>query len=135
MSTQKHTVVIIGGGTAGISVAAKLRRQQANLDITIIDPAEHHFYQPALILVCDGAYQANDTKRPLAYVIPNGVNQIAESVTELNPENNQVTLANGSSISYDYLVFAASIQINWDAIKGLQETLGKNGVTSNYRFV
>lgn len=134
MSTQKHTVVIIGGGTAGISVAAKLRRQQANLDIAIIDPAEHHFYQPAWTLVGGGAYQANDTKRPLASVIPNGVTQIAESVTELNPENNQVTLANGSSISYDYLVVAAGIQINWDAIKGLQETLGKNGVTSNYRF-
>ena len=134
MSTQKHTVVIIGGGTAGISVAAKLRRQQANLDIAIIDPAEHHFYQPAWTLVGGGAYQANDTKRPLASVIPNGVTQIAESVTELNPENNQVTLADGSSISYDYLVVAAGIQINWDAIKGLQETLGKNGVTSNYRF-
>lgn len=134
MSTQKHSVVIIGGGTAGISVAAKLRRQQANLDIAIIDPAEHHYYQPAWTLVGGGAYNAKDTERRLSQILPAGVHHIAQEVTTLTPEKNQVTLANGDNIAYDYLVVAAGIQSNWGAIKGLQDTLGKNGVTSNYRY-
>lgn len=134
MSTQKHTVVIIGGGTAGISVAAKLRRQQTNLDIAIIDPATHHYYQPAWTLVGGGAYKAEDTQRTLSNVVPSGVAHIAQAVTELIPNDNQVKLANGDSVNYDYLVVAAGIQSNWDAIKGLEATLGKNGVTSNYRY-
>src|SRR5690554_2320622 len=134
MSTQKHSVIIIGGGTAGISVAAKLRRQQANLDIAIIDPAEHHYYQPAWTLVGGGAYNAKDTERRLSQILPAGVQHIAQEVTALTPEKNQVTLANGDNIAYDYLVVAAGIQSNWGAIKGLQDTLGKNGVTSNYRY-
>lgn len=134
MSLQKHSVVIIGGGTAGISVAAKLQRQQANLDIAIIDPAKHHYYQPAWTLVGGGAYEAKQTERLLSQVIPSGVNHIAQTVTELNPDENQVILANGNSVGYDYLVVAAGIQSNWDAIKGLTDTLGRNGVTSNYRY-
>src|SRR5690554_6477661 len=97
MSTQKHSVIIIGGGTAGISVAAKLRRQQANLDIAIIDPAEHHYYQPAWTLVGGGAYNAKDTERRLSQILPAGVQHIAQEVTALTPEKNQVTLANGRS--------------------------------------
>lgn len=134
MSTQKHTVVIIGAGTAGISVAAKLRRQQSDLDIVIIDPAEHHYYQPAWTLVGGGAYNAKDTQRRLNQVLPSGVDHIAQAVTVLDPDNNQVTLANGDKVTYDYLVVAAGIQTNWGAIKGLTDTLGKNGVTSNYRY-
>ncbi len=134
MSTQKYRIVIIGAGTAGISVAAKLRRQQSNLEIVIIDPAEHHYYQPAWTLVGGGAYNAKDTQRRLKQVLPAGVDHIAQAVTALVPENNQVTLANGDKVTYDYLVVAAGIQTNWGAIKGLTDTLGKNGVTSNYRY-
>ncbi len=134
MSAQKHTVVIIGGGTAGISVAAGLRRQQANLDIAIVDPAENHFYQPAWTLAGGGAYDIANTKRPLSSVLPAGTAHIAKAVKGFDPENNQIELTDGERVGYDFLVVAAGIQLNWGAIKGLPEALGKNGVTSNYRF-
>ena len=134
MSLQKHTVVVIGGGTAGISVAAGLRRQKANLDIAIVDPAEFHFYQPAWTLVGGGAYNAADTQRTLKSVLPAGVAHIAQAVKGFLPEENRIELADGQQIGYDFLVVAAGIQLNWSAIKGLPEALGKNGVTSNYRF-
>src|SRR5690554_2105338 len=127
MSTQKHSVIIIGGGTAGISVAAKLRRQQANLDIAIIDPAEHHYYKPAWTQVDGGTYNAKDTERRLRPTLPAGVQHIAQEVTALTPEQHQVTLSNGDNIADDYLVVAAGIQSKWGAIKGLHETLGRNG--------
>lgn len=134
MSSQKHSVVIIGGGTGGISTAALLRRKAPNLDIALIDPAEFHYYQPAWTLVGGGAYDAKKTQRPLASLIPAGVKHIAQKVVKLLPEENQVELANGTTIAYDHLVVAAGIQINWGAIKGLEESLGKNGVTSNYSY-
>lgn len=134
MSNQKHSVVIIGGGTGGISAAALLRRKAPHLDIALIDPAEFHYYQPAWTLVGGGAYDAKKTERPLASLIPNGVKHIAQKVVKLLPEENQVELANGTTIAYDHLVVAAGIQINWGAIKGLEESLGKNGVTSNYSY-
>lgn len=134
MSATKQTLVIIGGGTGGISVAAKLRREQAKLNIVLIEPSTYHYYQPAWTLVGGGDYSAEATRRPLTDVLPKGVTHIAQAATELLPDSNQVKLANGEILGYDYLVVAAGIQSNWSAIKGLEETLGKNGVTSNYHY-
>lgn len=134
MSSVKHTVIVIGGGTGGISTAALLRRKAPNLDIAIIDPAEFHYYQPAWTLVGGGAYDAEKTQRRLAGLVPVGVKHIAQKVAKLLPEANQVELANGTVVAYDYLVVAAGIQINWGAIKGLEQSLGQNGVTSNYSY-
>lgn len=134
MPSQQHTVVIIGGGTGGISTAALLRRKSPQLDIALIDAAEYHYYQPAWTLVGGGAYAAKKTQRKLANLLPKGVKHIAQRVTKLLPNDNQIELADGSKVGYEQLVVAAGIQINWGAIKGLEESLGKNGVSSNYRY-
>lgn len=133
-SIRKHTVVIIGGGTGGATVAARLRRNQSDLDIAVIDPSNHHDYQPAWTLVGGGAYSALDTRRPLHDCLPGGVPHIAQRVARLLPDERQVVLDDGSRVAYDYLVVAAGIQLNWQAIDGLADALGKNGVTSNYRY-
>jgi len=133
-SIRKHTVVIVGAGTGGAAVAARLRRNQADLDIAVIDPSSHHDYQPAWTLVGGGAYRAEDTRRDLHDCLPEGVRHIAQRVERLLPDEQQVELQDGARVAYDYLVVAAGIQINWHAIDGLAESLGKNGVTSNYRY-
>lgn len=134
MSARKHTVVIIGGGTAGISVAAGLRRRQPGLDIAIVDPAEFHYYQPAWTLVGGGAFDAARTRRTLASLLPRGVAHVAQAVKAFSPETNEIEFADGQRLGYDFLVVAAGIQLNFGAIKGLPEALGKNGVSSNYRY-
>lgn len=131
---RKHPVVIIGAGTGGTTVAAQLRRQAPDLDIAIIDPSSHHDYQPAWTLVGGGAYRAEDTRRPLHDCLPAGVRHIAQRVTALLPDEHQVALDDGSRVAYDYLVVASGIQIDWNAIDGLADALGKQGVTSNYRY-
>jgi len=133
-SVRKHTVVIVGAGTGGTTVAAQLRRHEPGLDIAIIDPSGHHDYQPAWTLVGGGAYKAEDTRRPLHDCLPDGVRHIAQRVTALLPDERQVELGDGSRVTYDYLVVAAGIQIDWNAIEGLSDALGKHGVTSNYRY-
>jgi sulfide:quinone oxidoreductase len=130
----QHTIVIIGGGNAGISVAARIRKQRKDLDIAIIDPAEKHYYQPAWTLVGGGTFDINKTVRPESSVIPEGVLWIRDAVTSIDPQNNSIATASGREINYRYLVVAPGIQLNWGQVKGLPETLGKNFVSSNYSF-
>jgi len=131
---HQHQIVIIGGGNAGISVAAQLLRKNRQLDIAIIDPASKHYYQPAWTLVGGGVFDIQKTERNEADVIPKGVKWIKQKVTSMLPENNTVQLDNGDDVQYKYLVAAPGIQLNWHEIKGLKETLGKNNVCSNYSF-
>jgi len=128
-----HHIVIVGGGNAGISLAAQLLRKDRKLDIAIIDPSEKHYYQPAWTLVGGGAFDITKTVRSEASVMPAGVKWIKQKATGFTPEQNRVDLEN-EAVTYDYLVVCPGIQLNWNAIKGLPETLGKNNVCSNYSF-
>jgi sulfide:quinone oxidoreductase len=127
-------IVIIGGGSAGIGLAASLLKRQPNLQISIVEPKDKHYYQPAWTLVGAGEFNARDTERDMADVMPQGVTWIRARATAFDPENKQVHLDSGNPISYQYLIVAPGLQLNWKAIEGLEQTLGKNGVTSNYRY-
>jgi sulfide:quinone oxidoreductase len=129
-----YQILIIGGGNAGISVAAQLLIKRKNLDIAIIEPSENHYYQPAWTLVGAGVFDLKDTVRPEASVMPEGVTWIKEAAVSFQPESNQVTTNSGANYTYDYMIVAPGIQLNWNQVQGLKETLGKNGVTSNYSF-
>ncbi|MBT5266845.1 MAG: NAD(P)/FAD-dependent oxidoreductase [Rhodospirillaceae bacterium] len=132
-SSGHHRVVIAGGGTAGITVAASLmRRTGRDLDIAIVEPAAMHYYQPALTMVGAGAYEMDRVGKPMADVIPSGVTHIETAIAAFDPDNNAVTLADGERMTYDYLVVATGVRLDWEKVEGLAETLGKNGVCSNY---
>lgn len=127
-------VLIVGGGNAGISVAAQLMRKTKSLDISIIDPSEKHFYQPAWTLVGAGEFNIKDTERNELDYIPKGVKWIKDAVATFEPEQNQLTTQSGKKLTYDVLVVAPGIQLDWNKINGLKETLGKNDVSCNYSF-
>ncbi|MAX36503.1 MAG: pyridine nucleotide-disulfide oxidoreductase [Gimesia sp.] len=130
-----HQVVIVGGGTAGITVASKLTRGWSNqLDVAIVDPSDSHYYQPAWTLVGGGAFRMEKTRRDEASVIPRKAKWIRDAVIKFEPQHNQLITRDGKTIKYDYLVVCAGIQINWDNVKGLKENLGQAGVCSNYSF-
>jgi len=128
-----HQIIIVGGGNAGISVAAQLFRKNSKLDIAIIDPADKHYYQPAWTLVGGGAFDVQKTVRNEAEVMPKQAKWIKEACMSFQPEKNEVTTS-GGTYTYDYLIVAPGIQLNWGAIKGLPETISKNDVCSNYSF-
>ena len=129
-----HDVVIVGGGSAGISVAASLLQRSPQLDIAIIDPADAHFYQPGWTMVGGGIFEAADTARTMASVIPTDVTWIKAAVAAFEPEHNQVILEGCRVVKYKQLVVCPGLKLDWQGIEGLNETLGRNGVTSNYRF-
>lgn len=134
MTHTHFQVLIIGGGNAGISTAAQLLRKKKDLQIAIIEPSEYHYYQPAWTLVGAGIFDVNKTIRREATVIPKNVKWIKEAAATFSPEENKVVTREGNTYTYDYMVVAPGIQLNWGNVKGLKETIGKNGVTSNYSY-
>jgi sulfide:quinone oxidoreductase len=129
-----HDVVIVGGGAAGIATASSLLARQPSLDIAIIEPQTKHYYQPGWTLVGGGVFDAASTERDEADLMPRGVRWIKEAAAAFEPESNAVILESGERVGYRALVAAPGIKLDWAAVEGLPETLGKNGVTSNYRF-
>ncbi len=131
-----HQVLIVGGGTAGLTVGAMLRNREDAPEVTIIDPSEKHYYQPIWTLVGAGVFPKEDSMRNEADFIPPGAEWIKDAVATFDPDNNSVTLESGEKHTYDVLVVAAGIQIDWDGIPGLAESVGKpgTGVCSNYSY-
>lgn len=129
-----HDIVIVGGGAAGAAVAASLLRRKRDLDIAIIEPAETHYYQPGWTMVGGGIFKKEQTAKAMAAVIPRRVTWIKAAVAAFEPEANCVVIEGCRTIRYQCLVVCPGIKLNWDGVEGLSETLGKNGVTSNYRY-
>ena len=129
-----HKVVIVGGGAAGIAVASSLLARSPQLDIAIIDPADAHFYQPGWTMVGGGIFQASSTARTMASVIPTDVRWIKAAVAAFEPDKNQIILEGCRVVKYQQLVVCPGLKLDWNGIEGLTETLGRNGVTSNYRY-
>lgn len=126
--------MIVGGGSAGLATAASLLERNRNLNIVVIEPREEHYYQPGWTMVGGGVFNSKETRRSEASVMPSGVRWVKGAVATFEPAQDQVTLEDGSNIGYRALIVAPGIALDWAAIDGLPETLGKNGVTSNYSY-
>lgn len=133
MSTTKK-IVILGGGSAGISVAARLANAGYAPHVAIVEPSDKHYYQPLWTLVGAGAATREETVREEASVIPGGVEWVRDSVAEVLPGKNEIRLASGTTIGYETLVVSMGLMVDWDGVKGLREAIGKNGVCSNYSY-
>ncbi|WP_454868098.1 FAD-dependent oxidoreductase [Pseudomonas farris] len=127
-------IVVIGGGTAGIGLVASLLKRDPGLKITVIEPDSQHYYQPAWTLVGGGAYAVKNTARPMSSVMPRQATWLQASVTDIAPDSKQLTLDDGRTVSYQNLVVCPGLRLAWEKIEGLQDTLGQNGVTSNYSY-
>lgn len=129
----KHEVVIVGGGAAGIAAAASMLKRRPGLDIAIVEPRDVHDYQPGYTLVGAGVFSITDVRRRMIDVIPRGVTWLKTAARAFDPDNNVVDLEDGQQLTYRLLVVATGNRLDFNAVEGLAETLGRNGVTSNYR--
>ncbi len=134
MARKHHRIVIVGGGTAGITVAATLVRKDKRLNIAIVEPSEKHYYQPGWTFVGAGIFDRKVTERDEKDLIPENAQWIKEYAAKFLPDKNTVILKSEEEITYEYLVLCPGIQIDWHNIKGLEESVGKYGVCSNYGY-
>ncbi len=135
MSAQLHfKVLILGAGSGGVSIAARMKKQMSAKEIGILEPADFHFYQPLWTLVGAGIVSKEKTKRPMSAVIPSGVSWIKDRVENVDAAAKKVTCASGKEITYDFLVVATGLKLDWNKIKGVEGNLGKDGICSIYQF-
>ena len=134
VADSTHEVVIVGGGAAGIAVASSLLSRNPELDVAIVDPADIHYYQPGWTMVGAGVFDAAFTARTMGAVLPQGVHWIKAAVAAFEPERNAIILDGCRVVSYKQLVVCPGLKLDWNGIEGLADTLGRNGVTSNYRY-
>ncbi len=131
---DRHDVVIVGGGAGGIATASSLLKRDSSLDILIIEPRDTHYYQPGFTMVGGGIFDAEQTVRTMASVMPSGVKWKKAAVADFEPQKNCVILEDGTRVAYRVIVAAPGLKLDWEAVDGLVDSLGKNGVTSNYLY-
>lgn len=134
-SDAKGKILIIGGGAAGISMAARLSQYLKDPDITLIDPSDRQYYQPGFTLIASGVYKPEDVWKKQESCMPSGVTWIKDAVAAVDPVKQSVTTQANGSFSYDFLVLTPGLQINWEKVEGItQATLGQGNAHSIYDF-
>ncbi|SLN19749.1 Beta-lactamase hydrolase-like protein [Roseivivax jejudonensis] len=129
-----YKVVVVGAGAGGIAVAASLKARKPGLEIAVIDPADIHYYQPGWTMVGGGIFEASDTAKTMGSLIPSGVTWIKAAVAAFEPQSDAVILDGCRVVKYDRLIVCPGLKLDWHGVEGLVESLGRNGVTSNYRY-
>lgn len=140
---DRFKILVVGGGSAGLTVANQIYnrfkaagKSLSSGDVAIVDPSDDHYYQPGWTLVGAGLNPKHVFRRPLASLIPPHMCHIPEKIQSFAPDSSSVATASGRTLSYEVLVVAAGLQINWNAIKGLPSALAEpsSGVSSIYSF-
>ncbi|WP_455757275.1 NAD(P)/FAD-dependent oxidoreductase [Sulfurimonas sp.] len=127
-SSATGKIVIVGGGLAGMSTAARLNNTLSNANITVIEPDPMSVsYQPGQTLVGAGLWDISDIQYKRDDKLPAGVKLIKGSVTSFDPDNNKVTVDGNQDVSYDQLIVAAGVHLNYAAIKGLDGVITSSG--------
>ena len=101
-------LVVLGGGTAGTMIVNKLRRKldRAGWEITVVDRDDDHLYQPGYLFMPFGTYTPDQVVRKRHAFIPDGVDLVLGEIDRVDAEAHAVTLEDGRSLRYDYLVIA-----------------------------
>jgi sulfide:quinone oxidoreductase len=111
---QTHfDILIIGGGAAGLTVAAQLADRVGGSAIGIIEPSARHYYQPLWTLVGGGVFPREVTERDEAEFIPPGATWIRDGVVTFDPAQRAVTTEGERVVTYDQLVVAPGVQLDW----------------------
>ncbi len=117
---QQHEVLIVGGGNAGLSLAAKLVRDGAQ-GVAVIESESVHRYRPMLNYVGSGEATVEDLERPAATVMPDGATWIQDQVVSCDTDGPSVVTRDGRTMRGRTLVIATGLEEDWDATPGLAE--------------
>lgn len=127
-------MLVVGGGSAGATLVARLRRARPGLELALLEPSADHYYQPLWTLVGGGVVRKEKSRREQRAVIPRGVVWLQDAAAAFLPEEDTVVTVSGERVGYDALVVCPGIQLDWERVAGLPEALGRDGVCSIYSY-
>ncbi|OEJ39461.1 pyridine nucleotide-disulfide oxidoreductase [Streptomyces agglomeratus] len=115
--TNNTEVVVIGGGYAGVMAANRLTRRD-DVTVTLINPRPTFVNRIRLHQLVAGSDSAVVDYRE---VLSERVALVADSVARIDSAGRSVTLASGSTVGYDYLVYAVGSGSADPAVPGAAE--------------
>ncbi|MGY1637969.1 NAD(P)/FAD-dependent oxidoreductase [Geodermatophilus sp. SYSU D00742] len=128
---ERHEVLIVGGGNAGISLAARLLRDGAS-DVTLVAPQPVHRYKPLLNYVGGGQATMADLERPMRDVVPDGCRWVRDGVESVDPAAMTVRTRGGRTLHCSTLVLCPGLVEDWEATPGLQSAYTAGWAASTY---
>ena len=129
-------LLILGAGTAGTMIANKLRKRldRTDWDITVVDRDDVHPYQPGYLLLPFGVYSPDQLTRPRRKFLPKGVDFVIGEVDKVDAAANQVSLIDGRTLPYDYLVVASGTSPRPDQTPGMLGAEWRRSIFDFYSF-
>jgi len=113
VANRPEHIIIIGGGFGGIAAAKKLRK--SDYRVTVIDKTNHHLFQPLLYQVATAALSPGDIAVPIRAICGGYRNfqVVLGEVVTVDRQNRTLSLEDGRTMTYDYLVLAPGAQYNY----------------------
>ncbi len=113
-------IVILGAGTGGMPCAYEMREALGSEhSVTVINASDTFQFVPSNPWVGVGWRNADDTTfkiRP--YLEKKGIEFIAGTATEIDPGENRITMENGDTVEYDYLVITTGPRLAFEEVEG-----------------
>ncbi|WP_346621909.1 FAD/NAD(P)-binding oxidoreductase [Blastococcus montanus] len=128
---ERHEVLIVGGGNAGISLAARLLRDGVR-DVAVVAPQPVHRYKPLLNYVGAGEATMADLERPMADVVPDGCTWVRDAVEAVDPAAMTVRTRGGRTLHCATLVLCPGLVEDWEATPGLLQAYADGWAASTY---
>src|ERR1700692_3142690 len=118
-------IVVIGGGFGGAACARALRRIDAKLQVTLIEPNRIFTACPFSNEVIAGLREIEAQQFSYDRIAAEGVSVIAQAAVKIDPQARTIGLADGTSLAYERLVLAPGIDLRFDALEGYDEAASK----------
>jgi sulfide:quinone oxidoreductase len=128
---QHHDVLIVGGGNAGTSLAARLIRDGAP-DVAVVESRPVHRYRPLLSYVGGGEATMASLSRPADRVVPDGCTTLRDEVVSVDPSAMSVETRSGRRFTCRTLVVCPGLDEDWDATPGLREAYDAGWAASTF---
>jgi len=118
-------IVVVGGGFGGAACARALKRSDAKLDVTLLEPNRSFVACPFSNEVIAGLREIGAQRFSYDRIAADHVNVIAQAASKIDPQSRKVTLGDGNLLSYDKLVLAPGIDLNFEALEGYDEAASR----------
>jgi sulfide:quinone oxidoreductase len=117
-------------------VANKLRaRLEVGVwHITVVDQDDAHVYQPGLLFVPFGGYEAQRIVKPRGRFIGEGIELVMGEVDRVDANTNTVALTDGRSLRYDYLIIATGTSPRPDQTPGMLGPQWRRSIFDFYTY-